>query len=123
MNPRYRPLTPSDAQFRSSLARSIAEEAVQQVRAFERDEQAERRREAVQCRSCFYLGGTMAGQAMSAWACGLCAEEHIHNNTNTPRLCTSCAQIHSLCSRCGGDLEMRVGRTCWPEPVPPKEEV
>lgn len=114
----FRPLTESDARFRTSIARAAAEEAVQSVRDFEADALKDRRLEVCECRTCHYIrSGRIGGCAMTAWFCGLCGKESLAGSTNTPRVCQDCGKKHSICTHCGGDLDMRDRRRKWPTPV------
>lgn len=114
---RFRPLTEHDQRFRTSMSKRMAEEAIEHVRAFETDPNPNARRVAGLCRTCMYLRGGMAGQAFTAWACGICATEGMHPNTNTPRVCKECATAHQLCVQCGGDVALRSNRRKWATPA------
>lgn len=112
----HHPLTPRDAQFRTSMSRRRGQEAVASVRSFESDDKIDQRMKAMECRACFYLSSRIGGQAFSEWTCGVCASDQMHSSTATPRVCSDCAREHSLCTYCGGDLEMRERRRNWPTP-------
>jgi len=114
----FRPLTPSDVRFRTSLARSGAEEAVQAARDFETDARKDRRLKAVECKHCHYIRSSrIGGAAMTTWFCGLCGKRDLAGSTNTPRVCDDCGRKHSICTHCGGDLTMRNNRRTYPEPT------
>jgi hypothetical protein len=105
-------------QFRTSMARSYAEDALAAVASFNADEQRAARKTACECRTCFYLRSSrIGGAAMTYWNCGLCGVENLHSSTATPRICRECAEEHELCAECGGDVKMRGNRSKWPAPV------
>lgn len=66
-----------------------------------------------ECKACFY-GGRIGGAAMTTRACMSCGEDQLYGSTSTDALCLPCATKHTLCKRCGGDLEMRTRRKDWP---------
>lgn len=66
-----------------------------------------------ECIACFY-GGRVGGSAMTKQSCMCCGKDELYSSTCTDVLCMPCAEKHSLCKRCGGDLEMRARRRDWP---------
>lgn len=71
---------------------------------------------ACECVACFYSDG-IGGAAMTNRPCMSCGENQLYGSTYTDVLCKKCAETHSLCKHCGGDLEMRVRRKEWPKPI------
>lgn len=51
--------------------------------------------------NCVGCEAGMAGRAMTPYYCEDCGDKHIHNNTNTPKLCQKCARKESRCQYCG----------------------
>ncbi len=71
---------------------------------------------ACECVSCFYSDG-IGGAAITNRPCMSCGVNQLYGSTYTDVLCLDCANTHSLCKHCGGDLEMRVRRKEWPKPL------
>jgi hypothetical protein len=100
----------------TAIAVDRAERVQRNVDEYRADAMKDDRAKALECKSCFYLArDRVAGQAFTAWRCGVCGAEHVHHNTNVPKVCDDCASRHDLCTVCGGDREMRAGRRKWPE--------
>lgn len=73
------------------------------------------RREKSLCPCCYYIERSRAGGAsITHQPCALCGADQSYGSTATDALCLPCAREHSLCKRCGGDLEMRPRRRKWP---------
>lgn len=107
-------------QFSTSMRRRIMDEALEAAKACEADARRTERLEAQECRTCFYLRASrVAGQAMTWWACGVCAREAMWGSTGTPSVCEDCASEHQLCRVCGGDRELRTNRRKFPTPTDP----
>lgn len=71
-----------------------------------------------ECKPCYYRQ-SMAGQAFTAYECKLCETTHQHPNTNTPALCSPCADRNHLCQRCGADLDgLAASKQRTDEPTP-----
>jgi hypothetical protein len=102
----------------TNMARSRVDSIIAQARAVELDEDRKARLERHFCVACHYSRG-MAGQAFTNQPCACCAVPQTYSSTATDVLCEPCAKEHSLCKRCAGDLEMRVGRRKWPEVTKP----
>lgn len=64
------------------------------------------RREAQECRICFY-DSKIGGAAMTNSNCKLCGVEMNFGSTNVDALCMQCAQSHKLCKHCGADVELK----------------
>lgn len=75
----------------------------------------ERRLVAHRCKACFYAT-RIGGAAMTTKPCMCCKKDQLYSSTATDALCDACAEKHSLCKKCGGDLEMDVNRQDWPKP-------
>lgn len=78
------------------------------------DERQTERIKRHECKACYY-GGRVGGSAMTKQSCMCCGKDEVYSSTDTDTLCMPCAVKHSLCKRCGGDLEMRTRRRDWPE--------
>lgn len=64
-----------------------------------------------ECAYCFYFcSSRIGGQAMTNWNCKACGRQDMYGNTAVPSICNSCATKHALCTRCAGDVHMRVSR-------------
>jgi len=83
----------------------------------ERDTEKPQRIAAQRCKACWYVlrGGMLAGQAFTEQPCACCLLPQTYGSTNTDALCMACAQAHSMCKHCGGDLDMRTQRRSWPD--------
>lgn len=114
----YSPLTADRVRFQTSMAIRIGAEMLGDAKEYEADARKAEREVAGECRRCFYLhGGRFGGAAIASWLCGVCAVEHTHGSTNTPKVCEPCSDEHKLCRQCGGDREMRANRRAFPVPV------
>ena len=111
-------LTARDAEWATGMAAMIAREKQADVDAFAGDSKAAARLYSQECKTCFYLRGSVCGQAFTSYICGLCGTEQMHHNTCVPRLCRECATANELCRQCGGDIDMRQRRNNWPSPLP-----
>lgn len=110
-----RALDPHAIRWATGFAIRVAREQVDAVHAFEADSESTLRLAKCECKTCFYLRRSrVGGAAMTTWYCGVCGREGLHGSTATPRACIDCAKEHSLCSHCGGDLEMRDKRRKFP---------
>lgn len=121
MNAAYRALTPSDASWATHIAADIRKTRKLNVERCENESSADlfaRTRDRV-CKACWYFRSQLAGQAFTQWQCGVCAVADTHSSTAVPRVCGDCAETHKLCTRCGGDVFMRVRRSTWPTPALP----
>ena len=67
-----------------------------------------------ECKACFYAS-RVGGAAMTERACMCCGAVTLYGSTATDVLCQECAEKHSLCKHCGGDLELRIRRKNWPD--------
>lgn len=72
---------------------------------FELDLYEDQRLKKQECKTCYYLKNSMAGQAFTKYACGNCGKEQMYHNTNTPRYCEECAKEFNVCIRCGAELK------------------
>jgi hypothetical protein len=110
-------------EWKMRYATSAALERAKRYEDYQTDARREKRERQIVCKSCFYLsGGRIGGSAMTRWWCGICASKQIAGSTATGEVCLSCAKTHNLCTRCGGDLEMRERRRKWPTPEPQRED-
>lgn len=57
------------------------------------------------CRKCFYLTKRLAFQAFTNYYCQICANQYRHNNSATPKTCTSCATYYGCCSDCMSEVD------------------
>lgn len=66
------------------------------------------RKDAMECRSCFYLdAGMIAGRSFTTYVCAGCKHADRYPSTAVPVLCHACADLYELCRRCCADLECR----------------
>lgn len=85
--------------------------ACERVNAYLSDAEKEKRLLRSECTYCFYFNGSyLVGQAFTEWECGVCSKSEIYPNTGVPKVCKECADIHSLCVRCGADIHTRTDR-------------
>lgn len=62
------------------------------------------RHREISCNECF--GGSFwGGSAITGWQCEICKTDHMHGNTNTPRICVGCAISNFKCQRCTKSLD------------------
>jgi len=100
-----------DVQTATERAKVHIDEAAHRAERLLSDPDTKARREAVECRWCFYGRNGMSGQAFTEWTCGACGEKASHPNTRVPRLCAACAKELHLCRQCCADVELRRRRT------------
>lgn len=113
-----RPFSASSGEMQTRIAQWEIERLLRIAKQVVADEEREARVAACQCLRCWYCRrDTITGQAMTMWACGLCAKETMHSNTGVPRLCKACAATHNLCAECGGDVNGNIERREWPKPT------
>lgn len=62
-----------------------------------------------ECKPCYYIN-RVGGCVITHKECMICGIEVTSSSTDVSVLCVPCAKEHSLCSHCGGDLNLRVGR-------------
>jgi hypothetical protein len=89
------------------------DDAIELARKLLEDPDRKERLVAHRCKSCFYFR-SMGGSAITRQPCACCGKPDAYASTNTDVLCLECAKEHSLCKKCGGDLEMRERRRKWP---------
>lgn len=83
------------------------------------DPDAALRKERHVCVACHYFN-RLAGSAFTEAACACCGKLEAYSSTATDTLCLDCARDHTLCKRCGGDINMDTARRNWPEsPINP----
>jgi hypothetical protein len=104
-----KPLDAYNVIFQTSMSNSYVESLLKEAKNVELDTNRVERLKKCECRACHYRR-RVAGQAFTAWSCGICGIEKLHHNTAVPRVCLDCAKKHSLCTRCGADLELRPKR-------------
>jgi hypothetical protein len=88
-------------------------DAIELARKLLDDTDRKARLAAQRCKSCFYFR-SMGSASCTSQPCACCAKPEGYGSTNTDVLCLACAKEHSLCKKCGGDLEMRELRRKWP---------
>src|SRR5690349_20645993 len=71
-----------------------------------KDSRKEDRLARHECIGCFY-GVRIGGAAITQQPCMCCNVAQTYTSTATDALCMDCAKEHSLCKRCGGDLDMK----------------
>lgn len=94
-------------------AQGMIKSAVKYANLLTQDPDREKRVEVSLCKPCFYSVG-MGGAAITTQPCACCEKPQVYSSTNTDALCLECAQEHSLCKHCMGDLFNRAGRSKWP---------
>lgn len=88
--------------------KNVGEIALARALRWKEDKEAEKRREACLCKTCYYIyGSALAGQAFTQRPCGVCAGTITHSDTACPVICDACSKKTRLCKRCGGDRELR----------------
>lgn len=99
---------------RTARSRQRVERLLQQAKDIEADAHKEQRIQAQRCKACYYFP-VLAGQAITYQSCACCGGDQVYSSTATDVLCLACAQQHGLCKHCGGDLEMNIDRSTWPD--------
>lgn len=95
----------------TDFAKSIAEDCVRHALEYLSDSNKEKRINACECKTCFYLrSGRIGGASMTSQECAICSNEVWYGSTNTDPLCEDCSAKHELCKRCTGDVHMRPRR-------------
>jgi len=123
MRSNHRALTRGAIQMATRMAEHQAADMLRRAELYAEDLERAAREPALVCKACWYFRrGALAGQAFTAWTCGVCATEATHHDTATPKVCRECAAKHFLCTRCGGDLYMRTNRRTFPELTLPATE-
>jgi hypothetical protein len=97
----------------SGTAKGRVQHIIDLATAMQTDPRRKDRLAQQECIACFY-GSRIGGSAMTNRPCGWCGAMQMYPSTNTDALCPECAQTHSLCKHCGGDIDMRAGRRKWP---------
>lgn len=96
-------------------AKSRVNHIIAEAKELENDDRVEDRTARHLCKACYY-SSRIGGAAITTQECMCCGEVQTYGSTSTDALCKPCAIKHSLCKRCGGDLEMRTKRRKWPAP-------
>lgn len=99
------PINEKVIQHATTSAHLMIQEALNRAERLREDTYKDRRTALQECRSCHYVrGARIAGQAFRAFFCEVCREEHMHPNTNVPKLCKGCAEKQNICCRCLGEM-------------------
>lgn len=69
------------------------------------DPASSERKEAGQCRACFYVYGRQGGSVCTQAECAMCGKVMGFGNTCLDVLCLECAKANRLCRHCGADAE------------------
>jgi NADH pyrophosphatase NudC (nudix superfamily) len=57
------------------------------------------------CKVCHYISDHIAFQAFTDTYCGICGKKMTFCDSDTDKVCLSCARIHGLCKHCGGRMD------------------
>ncbi len=99
------PWTKQDIHMATHYGKSLAEHTLKMLQDYNTDRDSHRRHKVQLCRTCHYLrSGMIAGQAFTDYTCRVCDNVFGYHNTNTPKICTTCANKLNLCVKCGGDI-------------------
>lgn len=90
--------------------RQIAEDFFVKAFKYKHDLDKRERKAAHLCKPCYYIMGTVAGQAFTETECALCFKKLGFSSTLVDAICEECAKKKGLCRRCGGDLNSKVRR-------------
>ena len=95
---------------RTHFALSYAQRATKNVEDLKQDARRDKRREAGECKTCFYLKSARVGGAeLTKAACRMCGREMILATAATPpEICSDCAKENELCRMCMADQELRL---------------
>lgn len=95
----------------TELSRNLVELTLERTVRLIGDVDGEKRLAQGECKACFYLRGTIAGQAFTNWRCDGCQEiQKPWSTTAYPRLCKPCSESLQACRRCCADLELQIRR-------------
>lgn len=115
-----------EVQSATQRGKEYAESTRRKLEAYDTDEDQVRRLKVRACKYCYYMRGSIAGQAFTPYSCAACGTVKHHENTAVPLLCIECSNKLSLCCRCGGDMLGKNRRTLdlsdipWTDPTDPK---
>ena len=108
---------------RTNLAAMRKRSILESARKLTDDPDREARVEKCLCVVCHY-GSRLGGAAITNQPCMSCGKDQTFSSTDTDVLCLDCAKAGRLCAHCGADIDLKVGRRNWPEPInPPEKEV
>lgn len=108
-------LTPQSMKHATWIAESKVKDLLKMAARLSADIEKEQRLAQHLCKACYYRGPSIGGAAITVAACGCCGKEETYATTCTDALCLTCAQTHSLCKHCGGDIDMNANRKNWPQ--------
>jgi hypothetical protein len=80
------------------------------VKKLQDDPNRKARLDCRKCKACFYMGGGIAGAAMTDYDCAFCGQRCFSGSTNVSKLCDPCAKANDLCVHCGADIELNENR-------------
>lgn len=101
--------------WQTNRSRDLFVDLIDRANKAQGDTEQAQRLEKQQCISCFYIRDRIGGAAMTTQPCACCLVPEMYASTATDELCLPCANTSKLCKRCGGDIDMKVGRRNWPE--------
>jgi hypothetical protein len=107
-------LTEDDIAQKTFCNKRTADNRIANIMRYLDDKNKNARLQDQSCRFCYHLcSDRIVGTAFTEWTCAVCLKEQPPwPHTGHPMCCTSCAETHELCRRCGGDLHGRQRRRC-----------
>jgi hypothetical protein len=104
---RYDIVTYTDASHRNLEMFKDLREIVLNISA---DTNREDRLEKSLCLVCYHYRSRAGGQAITHKPCDICLEDMCFASTCTDKLCKTCSKKLKVCTRCGGDMELKTRR-------------
>lgn len=101
-----KPWTKDLAYIRTNISKDTLSSFIKRAEKAKADTDKKARREASECRCCFYLFDRMGAAGNFKAACRICDKEMSFVTTTLDVLCLDCAKKHELCTRCGGQVDL-----------------
>lgn len=102
-------LTKQDVIIKTYDIKNRVIEYIKKAEKYQTDPDKVKRVNTQKCIYCYYTP-SIAGQAFTTSKCKICNNDILNSTTNYDMICINCAKEHSLCKKCGSDLELRTKR-------------
>lgn len=90
---------------RTIASAEYARNLLARVSRYESDAQPDARASVMECRTCFYLRPRGIQAGFERVNCRQCDKPMTVPSPVDREVCLECSQQHSLCTRCGGDID------------------
>jgi len=81
------------------------EELIRRADLIKEDPGIKERMEHNLCKTCFYKGTVLAGQAFTSKNCELCNSKEMYPTTYVDKVCMKCAKENNCCKHCMSSLK------------------